>query len=107
MVVSVAVFTMSLSPALAGFVQAGGIHFEGVTSAKTLDGQHTRGLMLNFSFGGPKGYKKSGTVQDMDKADLTSGQTAAIFGAGLVGAILLVLILDDGTGADSGGSPEE
>jgi hypothetical protein len=63
LVVGFMVFALSFSPALAGFAKAGGFNFEGISSIKTDDTQsyeeQPRGLMFNFSFGGPKDYKKT------------------------------------------------
>jgi hypothetical protein len=62
-VVGLIVFALSFSPALTGFAKAGGFNFEGISSIKTDDTQsyekQPRGLMFNFSFGGPKDYKKT------------------------------------------------
>ena len=57
------VLALSFSPALAGLAKAGGLNFEGISPIKTDETQsyekQPRGLMFNFSFGGPKDYKKT------------------------------------------------
>ena len=62
LVVGLIVFIFSFSPSLAALAKADGFNFEGISSIKTDDTQsfdkQPRGLMFNFSFGGPKGYKK-------------------------------------------------
>ena len=87
LVVGLMVFALSFSPALAGLAKAGGFNFEGISSIKTDDTQsyekQPRGLMFNFSFGGPKDYKK------------TESQVASIYGdtrstVALVGMLCLV-----------------
>ena len=63
LVVGLMVFALSFSPALAGLAKASGFNFEGISSIKTDETQsyekQPRGLMFNFSFGGPKDYKKT------------------------------------------------
>jgi len=63
LVVGLMVLALSFSPTLAGFAIAGGFNFEGISPIKTDDTQsyekQPRGLMFNFSYGGPKDYKKT------------------------------------------------
>lgn len=74
------VATLAFSPALGSLAQAGSINYEGVSSVAIDDGydmhQH-RGLMINFSFGGPKDYRQKKSVQDMQKANLDSDKLEA------------------------------
>jgi len=74
------VFALILSPVLGSPAQAGSINYQGispVTVDDEYDMQQHRGLMLNFSFGGPKNYKQKKSVQDMQKAGLDSDKAAA------------------------------
>ena len=74
------VFALILSPVLGSPAQAGSINYQGispVTVDDEYDMQQHRGLMLNFSFGGPKNYKQKKPVQDMQKANLDSDKAAA------------------------------
>ena len=86
LVVGLMVFALSFSPALAGLAKAGGFNFECISSVKTDDTQsyekQPRGLMFNFSFGGPKDYKKTKSqVAMMDEDQVkTALVVAAIFG---------------------------
>jgi len=63
LVVGFMVFALSFSPALTDLAKAGGFNFEGISSFKTDETdsyeKQPRGLMFNFSFGGPKDYKKT------------------------------------------------
>ena len=71
---------LPISPILGSLAQAGSINYEGISSVAVDDDydmlQH-RGLMFNFSFGGPKDYKKKKSVQDMQKANLDSDKLEA------------------------------
>jgi hypothetical protein len=62
-VVGLLITALTFSSALMGMAQAGGINFEGISLAKTDYTQdyekQPRGIMFNFSFGAPKGYKKA------------------------------------------------
>jgi len=74
------VFALILSPVLGSPAQAGSINYQGISPVTVDDEYHMqqhRGLMLNFSFGGPKNYKQKKSVQDMQKANLDSDKTAA------------------------------
>jgi len=63
LIVGLMVFALSFSPALVGLAKAGGFNFEGISPFKTDETEsyekQPRGLMFNFSFGGPKDYKKT------------------------------------------------
>ncbi|MFC1844358.1 hypothetical protein ACFLZ5_06160 [Thermodesulfobacteriota bacterium] len=77
LVVGLMVFALSFSPALAGLAKAGVFNFEGISSIKTDDTQsyekQPRGLMFNFSFGGPKDYKKTKSqIAMMDQTQVLS-----------------------------------
>jgi hypothetical protein len=78
------VFALSFSPALAGLAKAGGFNFEGISSIKTDDTQsyekQPRGLMFNFSFDGPKDYKKTKSQVAMTDKQKTYVGVAAILG---------------------------
>ena len=85
LVVGLMVFALSFSPALAGLAKAGGFNFEGISSIKTDDTQsyekQPRGLMFNFSFGGPKDYKKTKSqvaMMDKDQVKTALGVTVII-----------------------------
>ena len=69
LVVGLMVFALSFSPALAALAKAGGFNFEGINSIKTDDTQsyekQPRGLMFNFSFDGPRDYKKTKSQVNM------------------------------------------
>ena len=74
------VATLILSPVLGSLAQAGSINYEGIRSIAVDDDygiQQHRGLMLNFSFGGPKDYRQKKSVQDMQKANLDSDKLEA------------------------------
>jgi hypothetical protein len=74
------VATLALSPALGSLAQAGSINYQSISSVaidNEYDMQQHRGLMLNFSFGGPKDYKQKKSVQDMQKANLDSAKLEA------------------------------
>jgi hypothetical protein len=98
LVVGLMVFALSFSPALAGLAKAGGFNFEGISSIKTDDTQsyekQPRGLMFNFSFGGPKDYKKTKSqVAMMNEAKArTSNQDKVLTAVG-VGAVLGIIFL--------------
>ena len=71
---------LPISPILGSLAQAGSINYEGISSVAVDDDYdmlQNRGLMLNFSFGGPKDYKKKKSVQDMQKANLDSDKLEA------------------------------
>ncbi len=92
-------FCMTLSPALMSMANAGGINYEGFGSygnhnSSGYDDGQTRGLMFNFSFGGPKDYKKKSSIQDVYKNNLTKHQWVGL-GAATLGFIVLILINED------------
>ena len=72
--------SLTLAPAMGSSAQAGSINYEGISSVSVDEGynigQH-RGLMLNFSFGGPKDYKRKKSMQEMQKANLDSEKLEA------------------------------
>ncbi len=99
LVVGLMVFALSFSPALAGLAKAGGFNFEGISSLKIDDTQsyekQPRGLMFNFSFGGPKDYKKTESqVAMMNEGKVTSLEEEKFWtwvgGLAVVGTIVLV-----------------
>ena len=49
---------------------------------------------MNFSFGGPKDYKKNASLQDIYEASMTRNQKAGI-GMGIVGFIIFLVITHD------------
>jgi hypothetical protein len=58
---------MILSPVWDSLAQAGSITYNGISSIAVEDDneiQRHRGLMLNFSFGGPKDYKQKNSLQE-------------------------------------------
>jgi len=61
------VISLTLSPVLGSLAQAGSINYQGISSI-TVDNdygmQQHRGMMLNFSFGGPKDYKQKNSLQE-------------------------------------------
>ena len=73
LVVGLIVFVFSFSPSLAALAKADGFNFEGISSIKTDDTQsyekQPRGLMFNFSFGGPKDYKRTPSLVAMMDED--------------------------------------
>ena len=74
------VATLALSSILGSLAQAGSINYQSISSVaidNEYDMQQHRGLMLNFSFGGPKDYKQKKSVQDMQKANLDSAKLEA------------------------------
>jgi len=74
------VAALIVSPAWGTLAQAGSINYDGISSVMVDDEyvmQQHRGLMLNFSFGGPKGYKQKKSVQDMQKANLDNDKAVA------------------------------
>jgi len=92
LVVGLMAFALSFSPALAGLAKAGGFNFEGISYIKTDDTQsyekQPRGLMFNFSFGGPKDYKKTKSqVAMMDQTELLS----VVGFAAVIGIIVLTI----------------
>ena len=75
-----------------GMARAGGLNYEGFSSYKGYgDDVQTRGAMLNFSFGGPKDYKKNASLQDIYEASLTNNQKAGI-GMGILGIVMYLVI---------------
>ena len=86
LVIGLTVFVLSFAPPLASMAQAGSIHYEGISSVNS-DTQ-SKGLMLNFSFGGPKDYKPESSLQDIYKASLTKNQWVGL-GAATLGVIVL------------------
>jgi hypothetical protein len=109
LVVGLVIFTMSFSPALLSMTQAGGINFEGISSFKTEDTQsyekQPSGLMLNFSFGAPKDYKKieklNGIPVSMLDESEDDGNYNLLVGTLIIGALVaaVVVIADDMPGA--------
>ena len=97
-VVGLVIFTLSFSPALMGMAQAGGINYEGFSGYKSdnsgLDNGQSRGIMFNFSFGGPDDYKKNSSIQEIYKHNLTTGEKAGIF-FGIITVAALVLYIND------------
>ena len=74
------VATLALPSALGSLAQAGSINYKGISPVaidNEYDMQQHRGLMLNFSFGGPKDYRQEKSVQDMQKANLDSAKLEA------------------------------
>jgi hypothetical protein len=99
LVVGLMVFALSFSPALAGLAKAGGFNFEGISSIKIDDTlsyeKQPRGLMFNFSFGGPKDYKKTESqVAMMNEGKITSLEEEKLWtwvgGLAVLGTIVLV-----------------
>jgi len=87
-VVLAIVAALSLSPVLGSLAQASSINYQGISSINyqgissiavedDYDMQQHRGLMLNFSFGGPKDYRQKKSVQDMQKVNLDSDKLEA------------------------------
>ena len=79
-VVLAVVAALSLSSVLGSLAQAGSINYQGIsliTVENDYDMHQHRGLMLNFSFGGPKDYRQKKSVQDMQKANLDSDKLEA------------------------------
>ena len=79
MVLSI-VAALIVSPVLGSMAQAGSINYEGISSIAVEDDyelQQHRGLMLNFSFGGPKDYRQKKSVQTLQKANLDSDKLEA------------------------------
>ena len=102
LVVGLMVFALSFSPALAGLAKAGGFNFEGISSIKTDDTQsyekQPRGLMFNFSFGGPKDYKKTKSqvaMMDKEKVTWTEKQKTYVGVAAIFGIIALFAYNED------------
>ena len=99
LVVGLIVFALSFSPALTGLAKAGGFNFEGISAFKTGETQsyekQPRGLMFNFSFGGPKDYKKTESqIAMMNEGKVTSLEEEKFWtwvgGLAVVGTIVLV-----------------
>ena len=87
------VTALSLSSVLSSLAQAGSINYEGISSMTVendYDMHQHRGLMLNFSFGGPKDYRQKKSVQTLQKANLDSdkledyGVLAIAIGVGIL-----------------------
>ena len=79
-VVLAIVAALSLSSVLGSLAQAGSINYQGISSMTVendYDMHQHRGLMINFSFGGPKDYRQKKSVQDMQKANLDSDKLEA------------------------------
>ena len=67
------VAALTLSPVLGSLAQAGSFNYQGISPIaidNEYDMQQHKGLMLNFSFGGPKDYRQKKSVQDMQKMNL-------------------------------------
>ena len=103
LVTGLMIFALSFSPALAGLAKAGGFNFEGISSFKIDETQsyekQPRGLMFNFSFGGPKDYKKTQSLvammdedkrTDEDKLWDADKKDVVIFLA-VIGAMILII----------------
>ena len=92
--VGLMIFALSFSPALAGLAKASGFNFEGISSIKTYDTQNyekqPRGLMFNFSFGGPKDYKKT----ESQVAMLDGTEVLSIVGFAAVVAFIYLTVSD-------------
>jgi hypothetical protein len=75
------VAALSLSFVLGSLAQAGSINYKGISSMTDEDDydmQQHRGLILNFSFGGPKDYnRQKKSVQTLQKANLDSDKLEA------------------------------
>jgi hypothetical protein len=91
-VVGLIVFAVSFSPAFAGLVNAGGIHFEGISAT---DSRHqAKGIMFDFSFGGPDDYKKKSAFKEVYKNNF-AGVDWLILGAGILTVAALAYNQDD------------
>jgi hypothetical protein len=90
-VVGLMVTAMSLSPAMMSLSTAGGINFEGFGAANSYE---TKGLMLNFSFGGPDDYNKTSAFEEVYKNNLNETDWA-IIGAGALGLLVLWWIAEN------------
>lgn len=74
------VTALTFAPVLGPMAQAGSINYNGVSSVTVEDEygmQQPMGLMFNFSFGGPKDYKKNKSVQDIQKANMDADKIGA------------------------------
>ena len=106
LVVGLMVFALSFSPALAGLAKAAGFNFEGISSVKTDDTQsyekQPRGLMFNFSFGGPKDYKKteSQVVMMNDGKVTTTAEENLMTAVGVVAVLGIFFLIIDNNGSD-------
>ena len=93
LVVGLMLFALSFSPAFAGLAKAGGFNFEGISSLKTDETQsyekQPRGLMFNFSFGGPKDYKKT----ESQVAMMNEGKVTTTAEENLQTAVGVVIVL--------------
>ena len=107
LVVGLIVFALSFSPALTGLAKAGGFNFEGISAFKTDETQsyekQPRGLMFNFSFGGPKDYKKTESqIAIMNEGKLTTKTEENLRTA--VGVVIVLgivfLIIDNNNDSD-------
>jgi hypothetical protein len=61
------IIALTFSPVLDSLAQAGSINYKGINSVTVEDEygmQQYRGLMFNFSFGGPKDYKRNNSLQE-------------------------------------------
>jgi hypothetical protein len=106
LVVGLMVFPLSFSPVLAGLAKAAGFNFEGLSSVKTDDTQsyekQPRGLMFNFSFGGPKDYKKteSQVVMMNDGKVTTTAEENLMTAVGVVAVLGIMFLIIDNNGSD-------
>jgi hypothetical protein len=107
LVVGLMVFALSFSPALAGLAKAGGFNFEGISPIKTDDTQsyekQPRGLMFNFSFGGPKDYKKTESqIAMMNEGKVTTTTEENLRTAvGVVIVLGIMFLIIDNNNSDS------
>ena len=89
------VISLILSPAIGSLAHAGSINYEGISSMTVeneYDMQQHRGLVLNFSFGGPQNYQQTKSVQDMQKTNLDSDKLEA-YGVLAIAVGVLVLTI--------------
>ena len=95
LVAGLMVFALSFSPALSGLAKAGSFNFEGISAIKTDDTQsyekQPRGLMFNFSFGGPKDYKKTKSQVAM----LDGTMVLSVVGFAAVVAVIYLTVSDN------------
>jgi hypothetical protein len=91
-VIGAIAFTMLLSSSFAGLVNAGGIHFEGISA--TDSSYQAKGIMFDFSFGGPDGYKKNSAFKEVYKNNF-AGVDWLILGAGILTVAALAYNQDD------------
>jgi hypothetical protein len=91
-VIGLVVFALSFSPVLAELVNAGGIHFEGISA--TDSSYQAKGIMFDFSFGGPDDYKKKSAFKEVYKNNF-AGVDWLILGAGILTVAALAYNQDD------------